>query len=410
MITNKNNDGSELLHDFHLNEDDLSDEAKRLFPFHTDILQSLNNCGRSILTNNLLSSGGKHMICSRLMRSHNNVKNVLNYLATEPLETKQKISEVPMIVICGLPRTGTTLLHNLMACDLSCRAPLLTDMTMQPIPPLLRSNIEEHKRRAKTGATIEVKVFETAKYDIQKFRKNLSSAHALFPTEEDIVLLGDVGVRLTFALLAPKETNLCTWLLDQQNKDFAYKYHQTVLQMLHDVDPPRTHWQLKAPEHTLWIDTFRKYYPQASFIMVHRRLEAIIPSLCSLCFSFLCPLFNEDNITDLKIILAQMIPIFIDHWIDHTMEFHSQQPSPKNVFHIKYDDLMKDPIGTVHHIYDYFDYLQWSDEFEQAMRTWLIDNPQGKQGRHAYSLTEFNLETQMDKQPYKDYETMFLST
>ena len=42
------------------------------------------------------------------------------------------------------------------------------------------------------------------------------------------------------------------------------------------------------------------------------------------------------------------------------------------------------------------------------MRKWLIDNPQGKQGRHSYSLTEFNLENQMDKQLYKDYEKMFV--
>jgi hypothetical protein len=62
------------------------------------------------------------------------------------------------------------------------------------------------------------------------------------------------------------------------------------------------------------------------------------------------------------------------------------------------------------HLYDHFDYLQWSDEFEEAMRKWLIENPQGKQGRHSYSLAEFNLETQMNKQLYQDYEKMFLST
>jgi hypothetical protein len=54
---------------------------------------------------------------------------------------------------------------------------------------------------------------------------------------------------------------------------------------------------------------------------------------------------------------------------------------------------MKDPIGTIRRIYDRFDYLKWSDEFEQAMRTWLINNPHGKQGRHSYSSTEFNFET-----------------
>ena len=166
MITNKNDEDLELLHDFHVNEDNLSDEAKLLFPFYTEIVQSLNYCAHSILNSNLISSGGKYIISSKLECSYNKVKNILNYLATKPLETKQKITDVPMIFICGLPRTGTTLLHNLMARDPLCRAPLLTDMAMQLIPPIPRSNTDEHKRRAETEAAIEAKVFETAKYDI----------------------------------------------------------------------------------------------------------------------------------------------------------------------------------------------------------------------------------------------------
>jgi hypothetical protein len=166
----------------------------------------------------------------------------------------------------------------------------------------------------------------------------------------------------------PNETNFHTWFINQQNKDFAYKYHQTVLQMLHDVDPPRTHWQLKSPQHTLWFDTLLNFYPQASIIMSHRYLNEVITSWYSLWVSAFAPFFNRDDIT------------------------------------------IKDPIGTVRRIYDHFDYLQWSDEFEEAMHKWLIDNPQGKQERHSYSLTEFNLETQMNKQLYRDYEKMFLST
>jgi hypothetical protein len=398
-----------MLHDIILSEDDLSDHAKCLFPFHTEILQSLNYCGRSILDNNCLSAGGKHIICSQLMRSHNNVKNILNYLATKPLETKQKISDVPMIFVCGLPRTGTTLLHNLMACDASCRAPLLTDMTMQPIPPILRSNTDEHKRRAKTESVIQMKVYETAQCDIQKVRKNFCASHALFPTEEDAAIQHDVGLRFIYVILASKETNFSTWFINQQNKDFAYKYHQTVLQMLHDVDPPHTHWQLKSPQHTLWIDTLLKYYPQASIIMTHRRLDEVLPSMYRYCLTFFSTFFTEDGSIDSKIILDHMIPTFIDIWIDRIIEFHHREPSPKNVFDIRYEDLMKDPIGTVRGIYDRFDFLQWSDQFENAMKTWLIDNPQGKQGRHSYSLAEFGLETQMNKQLYKDYEQIFLS-
>jgi hypothetical protein len=76
-VANKNKEDSELLHDLDLNEDDLSNEAKCLFPFHTEILEALTYCDRSALTNNLLSVGGKHLICAKLTRNHNNVKNIL---------------------------------------------------------------------------------------------------------------------------------------------------------------------------------------------------------------------------------------------------------------------------------------------------------------------------------------------
>jgi hypothetical protein len=65
-----------------------------------------------------------------------------------------------MVIICGLPRCGTTLLHNLMACDPASRTPLLTDMTVQPIPPILRSNVDEHKRRIETETHIIAELFK----------------------------------------------------------------------------------------------------------------------------------------------------------------------------------------------------------------------------------------------------------
>jgi hypothetical protein len=410
MGENNESEELELLENFNLSEDDLSGEAKRLFLFHKEIRDSLNYCGRTLLTNSFLSFGEKYIMCSKLKRSYNNVKNVLNYLSTKQLERKEKISEFPMIVICGLHRTGTTLLHNLMSCDPSSRSPIVTDMIIEPIPPILRSNIDEHKRRAKTEADIQAKVFETVQCDIKKFQKNLSSSHPLFPAEEDTMILGEVGIRLLYTILAINDRNFFKWYINQENKDFAYEYHRTILQMLHDVDPPRTHWQLKSPSHTLWIDTLLKYYPQASIIMSHRRLDQAIPSLYRLCLACFVNFENEDQSNYVKIILEEMVLTLVDIFIDRCIEFRRRESSSINVFDIKYEDLIKDPIDTVHRIYDHFDFLEWSEEFEKAMRQWLIENPQGKQGRNSYSLEDFHFEVQMDKQLYKDYEKTFLST
>jgi hypothetical protein len=70
---------------------------------------------------------------------------------------------------------------------------------------------------------------------------------------------------------------------------------------------------------------------------------------------------------------------------------------------------MEQPIDCVHRIYDYFG-LAWSAEFEKAMRTWLNNNPQGKQGRNSYALDEFGLSAEQISQQYAEYTRLFLST
>lgn len=408
MASYKEIEESQLLDDFDQNENDLCDAAKHRFPFYKEILKSLDFCGHSVLANERITPGGRHRICSAILHSYENVKNVLDYLATTPLQTKEKINEVPMVIICGLPRSGTTLLQNLMACDPACRAPLITDMTVQPIPPILRSNVDEHKRRMEIEAHRMAQIFTAVGDDFKAYKKSLSSSHAVFAFEEDTFLHRDVGVHFFFSFLSPDPTNLITWYTSDENKDFAYDYHQTVLQMLHDVDPPRTHWQLKSPAHTWWINTLLRYYPQASFIMSHRRLDEVIPSWCRYIVAYNKLYFNDDDSVSLKMMLKKAITAF-DIRLDHLIEFLSRQPPPKNVFNIQYKDLVRNPIETVRRIYDHFDFLQWSDEFEQAMRAWILDNPQGKQGQHSYSLNEFGLENEMKKELYQKYEKMFLS-
>ncbi|CAF5001723.1 unnamed protein product, partial [Rotaria sp. Silwood1] len=67
--------------------------------------------------------------------------------------------------------------------------------------------------------------------------------------------------------------------------------------------------------------------------------------------------------------------------INRIVKFRRTHPHDP-VFDVLYDDLIAKPIDTVRRIYDHFG-LTWSEEFEQAMLTWLRDNPQGKQGRNT---------------------------
>jgi hypothetical protein len=65
-------------------------------------------------------------------------------------------------------------------------------------------------------------MFETAQYDLKKFRNNFSSSHPPFLNEEDTGLQHNVGLSFRYVILSPKETNIFTWFINQQNKDYNY--------------------------------------------------------------------------------------------------------------------------------------------------------------------------------------------
>jgi len=116
------------------------------FPFHNEILNTFLLNARNVLTNDRLSPVGRHLFCMRLEQNYANCKRVLNYEATQLERKTMEKSMPPPLVLCGLPRTGTTLLYNLLACDPTCRAPLVMDI-FQPIPPLARSDINGQMQR-----------------------------------------------------------------------------------------------------------------------------------------------------------------------------------------------------------------------------------------------------------------------
>ena len=99
----------------------------------------------------------------------------------------------------------------------------------------------------------------------------------------------------------------------------------------------------------------------------------------------------------------------MDKLVECILEFRTRrhEQSTSNLFDMTYNDLMQQPIETIRRMYDYYN-LEWSNEFQTAMRSWLEKNPQGKQGRHSYSLNDFDFTHQDIETRYADYLNLFL--
>ncbi|CAF0878162.1 unnamed protein product [Rotaria sordida] len=403
-----NNDHSTTSNDTILHEDDLTEQAKNDFTYHSDIFCSLESYRQSILRNEYITPIGRKFFLSELYTLHTICKQVLNYASEHNKFVDQNLPNIGPLVVCGLVRTGTTLLYNLLACDPKCRAPLYTDMRIDVVPPIARSDSTEQNRRIGIS---------NAQQDSEYFSSllvQIAASHACFPIEEDHQILRQASYFPMFTVIANNEDcNVESWIRNEMSKDYAYDYHEIFLRMLNSVDMPQSHWLLKSPLHIFCLDKFLQNYPNSLLIMTHRNLDEVLPSLCSLSLSGMELYFDNTNSIFRDRIIKQSCQ-FLDTAIECIMKFRASQngilyQTKKNIFDLSYNDLMKDPIGVVHQIYDYFN-LQWSNEFEMTMRNWLLKNPQGKQGRHTYSLDKFGLNREDIEKRYADYTKLFLSS
>jgi hypothetical protein len=310
----------------------------------------------------------------------------------------------PLFVLCGAARTGTTLLYNLLACDPASRAPLSLDMT-HPIPPIARSDTAAQAQR---DAIIRTSTENLEEFGMGDYEREWRATHPSHTYEEDLFILFQAGL-LVPHLEPPDSTELATWFFNDTNKDFAYEYHKIFMKMLNNVDAPQSHWLLKAPYHIFYLDTLLRHYPSVSLIMTHRRLQDVVPSSIRLGLAFASIYFDSskhDAVIDRQTIIKCRVHV-TDVQLNRIVKFRRAHPHVP-VFDVLYDDLVTKPIDTVHRLYNHFG-LTWSEEFEQAMLTWLHDNPQGKQGRNTYTLEEFGLTNDAIEQRYADYIKMFLN-
>ncbi|CAF1391183.1 unnamed protein product [Rotaria sp. Silwood1] len=366
MSTTSDQTTNDHSNDTVLHEDDLTEQAKNQFVYHSDILRTFESYRQSVLCNEYITP----------IVEHNEIFN-------------QNLPTIGPLVVCGLARTGTTLLFNLLACDPNCRVPLFTDMSVEIVSPIPRSDSIGQKRR--------LDLLKSPQQDNEQLSDvliRIAASHAHFDIEEDSFILRQAGYFCMSILLSDDEDDTSeSWIRKEMNKDYVYDYHETFLRMLNTVDMPKSHWLLKSPFHIFSFDKLLEHYPNALLIIPHRGIDEVLPSMCSLLLTAADLYFDKTNSISRDRIIKRCCQ-FVDTEIECMMKFRKSE---------------NDPIGVVHQIYDYFN-LHWSNEMEMAMRDWFLKNPQGKQGRHAYSLAEFGVNREDIETRYADYINLFLSS
>jgi hypothetical protein len=300
---------------------------------------------------------------------------------------------VPPIVIVGQARTGTTILHDLLAQDAANRVPLTWEVDT-PLPPPETSTFHTDPRIAASQELLD---------GVELVIPGFQAMHpmgALLPQECVRMTGGDFR-----SMIFPTQYRVpsyARWLIDEADMAPAYRWHRIYLQHLQSRHPaPR--WVLKSPGHLWCLGAMLDEYPNALMVQTHRDPLRIIASLTSL-MSVLRKL-GSDEIS--KPDIAAEFADYLIAGLDRSVAARTDGTVPADrVVDVQFRSFMADPFATIHEIYEKLG-LTLGAEAEARMRAFLADNTTEKHGGHHYTWADTELDLGEWRERARNYQDYF---
>lgn len=301
----------------------------------------------------------------------------------------------PLFVL-GLPRTGTTLLYNLLAEDPAAR-PLMFWESMSPAPTPRPESYSTDPRIARSRQRVQRlnQIFPDLKH-IHEFRGD--------GPEECLGLLMNC---LLTPFMRGEIPRYRQWLDDISDSevDAAYAEYRLQLQLL-QRHVRREHWILKCPSHLYGLGSILKTFPDAAVVQTHRDLSQAVPSLCSLggVVEQLC--YRKIDKSWIGLYTLRTIGQMLDRGLRGR---DAVDPQGDRVLDLNFQNIVADPIGVVRKIYERFSY-PFTPDFEAALKRKVAADQHAYQPKHAYRLSEFGL-TEVDlMQRFREYSDRFIGS
>jgi hypothetical protein len=274
--------------------------------------------------------------------------------------------------ICGLPRTGSTLLHRLLAASRHVTSTLSWE-TSYPLPfPGEGPDAAERKQRARDRAALFLQMspefgdIHTIEWD---------------GPEEDVILLDRTFTSMSFDSFywVP---SYGTWLRAADQAP-AYRELREWLQVLQWQAPTRTGqpWVLKSPHHLTAVPTVLAEFPGCRIVMTHRSPAAAVPSYASMVTT-MTGQYSDD---------ADPVAIgryWSDRFATTLREFTEiRREQPDRFVDVRFADMVADPVAEA---------IRVTAELglpvdPEAFTAYVARNREQRHGKHTYTAEDFGL-------------------
>ena len=359
--------------------DDLGDDTWR---------EGLDVLVRSLQTEAALNEIGVGAMTDQIVGYLVNRLEVERWYARHPEIDDQEI--VAPLFGLGLPRTGSTALSFLLALD-PARRSLRNWEAGAPCPPPETATEHTDPRIADAQAGIDLT------------NEMFPGFAGMLPTSatgpQECLLLMALDFRSQVFEGMTRIPSYSSWLL-HCDMEPAYRYHRRVLKLLQWRCPP-TRWWLKTPAHMHAIDALDAVYPDARFVMTHRDIRRVLPSVCALYDTFSCILTERRDPVAIGALNVELWRCSLERLVDF------RDRGNEGRFHdLSFAALQRDPIAEVATLYaELGDDL--TGDVRRRMQDWWAESAKQRSGPQSYRAEDYGLDPATVRERFAFYYDRF---
>ncbi|MFE7510016.1 sulfotransferase family protein [Streptomyces sp. NPDC057540] len=251
----------------------------------------------------------------------------LHVLPAPPLEL------APPVVLVGLPRTGSTLLHRLLDQHAALRAPRLWEL-LAPVSPA-----------GEVGTSDLIAQAARHVADLRRTAPDLARIHPTGADEpEECEHLMNTDFRNSvFGLLSYRMPSYASWLA-AQDLTSAYTLHRTQLAhiLARRPAPAGSRLVLKSPSHLWHLPALDRAHPGTRFVVLERDVDEAIGSVCGLVSA--ARRKRSDHVDPVEI--GREMTAATHAGLSRMYAFTTDPSAAYRCLTVRFADLVADPVAT----------------------------------------------------------------
>lgn len=300
------------------------------------------------------------------------------------------------IVIAGLPRTGTTMLHRVISQDPGIFAGLWYELRNPA--PFPEGDWRKDDPR-----------IPDAEAQVKQILAGAPELAAIHPwdhagADEEIMLL-EYTFLSTMALSAAYVPELAKWIAQQDQRP-AYRYLEKMLKFLQwqkrQAGQRGERWVLKAPYHLAFIDVLFETFPDAVVVQTHRDPLETIPSYASMSLALWRLAADDPD----PVAVGREWGGWFRRALQRCLELREARYADRFV-DVWYKDALRDPIAEVRRIYACVG-RELTPVAAERMRRWMRENARDQRPPHEYSMDTFGFTREQIERDFAGYRARFI--